>query len=445
MTMPVSRARSAAFDVLQRVERTEAYASELLHSQRYEQLPPADHALLVELVMGVLRWRSVLDDAIASNSSIPVNKMDREVRTALRLGAYQLRCLDRVPAYAAISESVELVKAARKRSAAPLVNAVLRKLAADAKPAAEMLTARDVSELARASAHPVWLVERWWKQYGGHTAVAICQYDQQHPVPAIRLRSPQAGEQLVAAGVKLAPGLLLRDARRVVSGDVTHTTAFRDGEVAIQDEASQLVAALVPPGKRMLDCCAAPGGKTSLLADLSPNSKIIAAELHPHRARLLRRLVRDPNVQVVANDIIRPCWNIKFDAVLADVPCSGTGTLARNPEIKWRLQPEDLTDLHRRQVSILRSAMEQLAPGGIVVYSTCSLEAEENEQVVEVTLEGHPGAQLISCRERLTELREDGSWVWSDLDAITRGPFLRTLPGPQPCDGFFAALIRKQS
>jgi 16S rRNA (cytosine967-C5)-methyltransferase len=234
----------------------------------------------------------------------------------------------------------------------------------------------------------------------------------------------------------------MADARRVEKGDMTRTAAFREGRVTIQDEGSQLVAALVGRGQRLLDCCAAPGGKTAVLADRNPQASIVAAELHPQRARLLRRLVRQENVQVIAANAEQLPVSGEFDRVLADVPCSGTGTLARNPEIKWRLKPEDLRDLHGRQVAIARSALEQLAPGGRLVYSTCSLEREENEAVVKEVLGGFD-VRLLDCRGELEGMQERGELVWRDLDSLLQGPFLRTLPGVHPCDGFFAAMIEK--
>ncbi len=385
--------------------------------------------------MGVLRWRSALDARIASYSSQSPAKLDLEVLTALRLGLYQLVCLDRIPPYAAISESVDLTKRARKRSAASFVNAVLRRMPARGKPAAGLSGEEE-------AAHPAWLVERWRTEFGAEATAKICRYDQGRPPAAIHLRDPAAEKALLEAGVQLEPGILLRTARRVAAGDVTRTQPFQEGLVAVQDEASQLVAALVGGGPRILDCCAAPGGKTALIAERHPASRILAAELHPHRARLLRRLLAQPNVEVVAADCTQPGWAGRFDSILADVPCSGTGTLARNPEIKWRLTPADLKDLRGRQAAILGAAVQQLAPGGTLVYSTCSLEPEENEQVVEEALNTFGGAELVPCRKRLEELRDAGALAWPDLDAITRGPFLRTLPGVHPCDGFFAAIIR---
>jgi 16S rRNA (cytosine967-C5)-methyltransferase len=440
----LSPSRAAAFEILLRVDRHGAYASELLHAQRYQKLSLADHALCTGLVMGVLRWRSVLDAAIANSSSQPLEKLDLEALIALRLGAYQLGWLERVPARAAIYESVELVKKARKRSAAAFVNAVLRKLAREAtKLRLAALSGASAQTLAATYAHPEWLVERWVEQYGAKRVASICLYDQQVPLTAIRLRDAAAEEEMRQTGIELAPGAFLADARRVLIGEITHMAAFREGRMAIQDEASQLVAALVGRGQRLLDCCAAPGGKAAILADRNPGSQVIASELHPQRARLLRRLVRAPNVQVICADAEHLPVSGKFDRVLADVPCSGTGTLARNPEIKWRLKPEDLADLHARQLAIVSSALQHLAPGGRLVYSTCSLEREENQEVVEELLASVPGIRLLDCRSELKNMQERGELVWQDLDSITDGLFLRTLPGVHPCDGFFAAIIEK--
>ena len=207
--------------------------------------------------------------------------------------------------------------------------------------------------------------------------------------------------ELRGEGIELAPGALLTSARIVTGGDVTQTQAYREGRVFIQDEASQLVAALVGKGSRLLDCCAAPGSKTAAIASRNPQAEIVAVELHPHRAELLKRRVRAANVQVVTADALQLTLQGSFDRVLADVPCSGTGTLARNPEIKWRLKPQDLADLHAKQVAILRAALQQLAPGGRAVYSTCSLEPEENQAVVEEVLQGDSRFALLDCRAEL--------------------------------------------
>jgi 16S rRNA (cytosine967-C5)-methyltransferase len=437
--MAVSPSRSAAFDVLLRVERDAAFATDLLHSKRLDALSTADRGLATEIVLGVLRWQSVLDHLLGGQSSQPLRKLDIEVLIALRIAAYQLRFLDRIPANAAVNESVELVKRARKRSAVPFANAVLRKLANLAKLPDERQT------LAEKYAHPAWLVERWIKNYGAEAAEAICRYDQQVPVTAIRLpvdpvRREIVERELTGGGISLAPGLLLTSARRVLSGDVRLTQAFARGEAWIQDEASQFVALLAGQGDRILDCCAAPGGKTAVLAERNPSAKVVAVELHEQRARLLRERVKAANVEVQTCDVTALSSSAAFDCVLADVPCSGTGTLAHNPEIKWRLRPEHFVDLQQRQIAILKAAIQQLAPGGRLVYSTCSLEPEEGELVIEAVLS--EDVQLLDCVTELDKLRPE---IASPDQPLIRGKYLRTLPGIHLCDGFFAAVVRKRT
>lgn len=466
--MPVSPARAAAFEILMRIEETDAYASEMLHSARFAKLATADHGLMTELVMGVLRWRSVLDETIAGFSGTPSAplgpnaggsgappqegthsgprlRFDLEVLTALRLGTYQLLFLDRVPRHAAVNESVELVKRARKRSAAGLVNAVLRKTTnAEFKP-------------DHCAAHPKWIRERWQREYGTEITRQICRHDQATPEVTIRTPPPlttaksgatiegeefgSVREQLGSERIQLAPGRMLRRAAVVAAGDITRTMAYRERRLVIQDEASQLVALLAGHGQKILDCCAAPGGKTRILAEQNPEAEIVALELHPHRATLLKKLVPEANVKVIAGDARAMPFRGAFDCVLVDAPCSGTGTLARNPEIKWRLNAGDLTRLQDYQIEILRSATQALSPGGRLVYSTCSLEPEENESVVEKALAD--GCRVIDCRPELVRLQSLGELAWNDIDSLVRGPYLRTLPGVHPCDGFFAAILSK--
>jgi 16S rRNA (cytosine967-C5)-methyltransferase len=498
--MPVSPARAAAFDILLRVERESSYASDLLHAPAHANLSTPDHALATELVMGVLRWRSRLDAEIAPASSQPLSKLDIEILISLRLALYQFRWLDRIPQRAALHESIELVKRARKRSAASFVNAVLRKLSAappNQTPTNAENSSPEISSpetLARSLAHPQWLVERWARAYGLSAAQQICQHNQSVPATAIRLRTATAEQQLNEEGMTLIPGGLLTSARRVQAGDITKTQAFRTGQIVIQDEGSQLVAALVCPaalgeGSRILDCCAAPGGKTLAIADRNRSAAITAVELHPHRARLLQNLLRqnlsyqnsqrpadsssgcsvgpglrpgqaerssaapgylprhDPHspaqIQIVTADAQRLPMTTPFDRVLADVPCSGSGTLARNPEIKWRLTLNDLAQLAQRQLAILRSALAQVAPGGRLIYSTCSLEKEENENGVEQALSENKSFHLLDCRIELNHLKESGDLTCPDPASLTHGPYLRTIPGVHPCDGFFAAILER--
>lgn len=514
----VSPARAAAFDILVRVDREDAYASELLHSKLLDKLSPQDRGLTMEIAMGVLRWRTRLDAAISQYSFTPFPRLDFEVLTALRIGAYQLEFLTGIPNRAAVNESVMLVKRAKKKSAAALTNVILRKIAASVAQRRQAMTEFDPGTatapvrssgpllnralagenaphfLARQYAHPEWIVQRWLSEYGVSAAAQICAANQQVPPTAVRLREDieRVERELQSYGkVELVAGRVLRSARVIARGDISRTAVCRDGRIVIQDEGSQLIAALVCagggsstvgiPGQRpgttqalrVLDCCAAPGGKTSAIADRLPEAKIIAADLHAHRTRLMRQLVRQPNVEVITADATALPVPGEFELVLADVPCSGTGTLARNPEIKWKLKPDDLTDLHRRQMAILNAALDRLAAGGTLVYSTCSLEHEENEDVVEEVLDRRevvslpflalkadpPSRDGEGCGTRLgagvrrfrvveaagllRQLAAAGELAWDDIELLTRGPYLRTLPGVHPCDGFFAAIIER--
>ncbi|HYV73427.1 MAG TPA: 16S rRNA (cytosine(967)-C(5))-methyltransferase RsmB [Candidatus Binatia bacterium] len=445
--MSASPARAAVFDILLRVELQDAYASELMHSGRLDSLSQADRGLTTEIVMGVLRWRSRLDSVIAANSSRPLNRLDTEVLLALRIAAYQILFLTRIPARAAINESVELVKRARKASAAAFVNAVLRKLSDRGFAVEQQPTGSEQSpgQLADEFAHPQWLVARWIHNFGSRTAEAICAHGQRVPSTAIRVEDEAVPRELEADGIQLAPGALLTSARLVTGGEITQTRALREGRAFIQDEASQLVALLVGRGSRILDSCAAPGSKTAAIAARNPDAVIVAAELHPHRADLLRQRVRAANVHVVTTDATNLEMSSDFDRVLADVPCSGTGTLARNPEIKWRLKAADLPDLHVRQVAILQSALGQLAPGGRAVYSTCSLEPEENQSVVDEVLAASLDYRLLDCRLELERLQAGGELALDDVGSLLNGAYLRTFPGIHPSDGFFAAIIERKS
>jgi 16S rRNA (cytosine967-C5)-methyltransferase len=381
-----------------------------------------------------------LDKHIAEHSTQPLVKLDREVLTALRLGTYQLLFLDRIPRHAAVNESVELVKQARKRSAAGMVNAVLRKIANGPH------DRNDVS-------HPDWLVERWTRTYGADVARRICDYDNAAPKQAVCISTLQSNvgaavptwltDELRADSIRLEPGNLLATAFTVTSGDITQTKAFRERRLIIQDEASQLVALLVGKGNTILDCCAAPGGKTRIIGEQNPGSMIVAIELHPHRAALLKKLVSSDNVRVIAADTRRLPLDKKFDRILVDAPCSGTGTLARNPEIKWRLETEDISRLQGYQLEILAAAMNHVAPGGRLIYSTCSLEPEENERVVEKALAANPDFCLIDCLSELQRLKENHELIIENMESLLSGSYLRTVPGVHPSDGFFAAILKK--
>jgi 16S rRNA (cytosine967-C5)-methyltransferase len=379
----VSRARWVAFDVLRKVGRG-GYASDLLAAA---SLPdPRDAALASEIVFGALRYQAQLDYLIRHYSRRAVNKLDFEVLLSLRLGIYQLRYLDRIPPHAAVGQSVELVKSAGFRSAAGFVNAVLRKVGRET-----------VAWPGRAIelSHPDWLLERWDREFGAETAALIAQANL-HP-PQIYLRIPSDRE--VPASDRVEP--------TEIPG-CYHLLAGEAAPFRIQDIGSQAVVPLLnlSSGQTFLDLCAAPGNKTAQA--LESGVRAVACDFHAKRVDMLKAL----GVSVVHLDGTRPLpFSRRFDRILLDAPCSGTGTLARNPEIKWRLEEQDIRDLHGRQVVLLRNALDVLAPGGALVYSTCSLEREENEDVIEVL-------------------------------GIVPHRTMRRIPGVQAGDGFFAAVIK---
>lgn len=326
------------------------YASDLL-LEMAAGLEARDAGLAHEIVFGVLRYRAQLDFLI-SHFSGRSGKLDPEVRTALRMGVYQLRYLERVPAHAAVGESVELVRRAKKASAAGFVNAVLRKVTRDA-------VAWPTREVALSC--PEWLLERWERQYGRETAEGIARAALEEPVKYMR------GER-------------------------------------VQDIGSQAIVPLLclEAGHTFLDLCAAPGNKTAQA--MEAGVRAIACDVHWHRVKEMRGI----GAELLVVDGTKPLpFARSFDRILVDAPCSGTGTLGRNPEIKWKLRPEDLPDLQQRQKALLRNALELLAPGGVLVYSTCSLESEENEQVT-----GEVGQAM------------------------------RRIPGRDEGDGFYAAVIK---
>ncbi len=444
----ISPARAAAFEVLLRVATRDSYAVELLHSNLLERLSLTDRALATELVMGVLRWQQMLDEHLQSAAGKSISRFDDEVKLALRLGAYQLLFLDRIPARAAVNESVELVKQHGKRSAGPLVNAVLRKLAGT--PRAEVPMREDTEGIARGYAHPLWLVQRWVENYGWEIARGICAYDQQRPATTIRADPSRSAADL-AAGWHLEPGSLVQGAWRIISDHATQRPATPrgfsrpsslPGEVfrrsVIQDEASQLVGMLAK-GATILDCCAAPGGKSAIASEQNPAALVVSADLHLHRVKLMRELTGAR--EVLAADARRLPFVKLFDCVIADLPCTGTGTLARNPEIKWRLTEEDIPRLAQLQTEILESAAALVVRGGFLVYSTCSLEPEEGESVAEDFVRQHPAFHLKPVCTRLDELVKAGKVHANAVDRLVKGPFLRTIPGVHQCDGFFAAII----
>ena len=445
---------------------------DMLQRPEAAELKDADRRLATELVMGVLRWRGELDFQIEQLSGRPLKRLDSEVATILRLGVYQIRFLSKVPKAAVVNEAVELTKAARKRSAGGLVNAVLRRCV-PAKRRLDLAPFDDLTPEEKASigrAVPPWLLERWAthsRPAGGPPGglasspsdlgvgwpLRLAWASVQVPSTTLRVgaMSSSIGDLEVSRQELAEDGISTRQPRGryaaralvVESGNILASRAYREGRVVIQDEASQLVAELLAPqpGQRVLDLCAAPGLKTGQLAQILGAGTLVACDLSASRLRTLVKLLPPevpPRVRLrlVRLDATRQLpFGVRFDRILLDVPCSGTGTLSRNPEIKWRLRASDFTRLADAQGRMLRNALEVLAPGGRLVYSTCSLEPEENEQVVENVLKGIHGYCMLTRADMVREFPAQAPLF--DLDG-----YFRTRPDHE-MDGFFAALITR--
>jgi len=403
----ISPARAAAFEILERIAHTDAHSDDLLHSSRLTELSQADRNLTTTLVLGVLRWQIALDALIQPLLSRPDVELASPVATAIRLGAFQLRYLDRIPAHAALSESVELARSAGHGHAAGMVNAILRKLTRTPPPRVPLV--ETTHALAQRLSHPEWLVARWQKNYTRVATVAICEYDQTPPEHHDLFGEPDAALPHIDTGSRLV---------------------------------AELAAAAHPAPQRIWDACAAPGGKTLILAHRHPAAELLATDFNPRRLRNLSDRLRSaaPHVRTLqAGAAALSEDEGLFDLILCDVPCSGTGTLARNPELKSRLQPADLARQATRQRAILSAALTRLAPGGRLLYSTCSLEPEENEHVLAAVrlpdcVTQQPLDPILASLPLLQPMPAD----------LLREGHLRTLPGANFAgDGFFAALFVK--
>ena len=437
----VSPARRAAFEILRRVEEDGAYASVLL-ATKIETLHGRDKALAHQLVMGVLRHQLWLDRLIDHFSNRSASGLDVPVRVALRLGLYQLRSMSRIPSSAAVNESVNLVRLANLKSAAPFVNAVLRRATREPEFDPVVAIENPIEKLVVETSHPAWLLERWIRDWGWDEASALAHSNNESAPVAFRIPGGQTKaasviESLRAAGAKLTESSLVRGAWRIDDAPPLFREFIEQGRVYVQDEASQLVAHVVAPqaGERILDVCAAPGSKTTHLADLARGSLIVAADLHQHRLRTLCWSANKQNltnIRALACDALKPMplGEEMFDCVLVDAPCSGTGTLRRNPEIRWRLAPSDIDDLADRQLRILMNAARSVRKDGRLIYSTCSVEKDENESVI----------------EKFRTLASDLELAALDVDStlLTESGAARVWPQRTGADGFFIAMFRRQ-
>lgn len=447
----IAPARIAAYDVLSAVSAGRAdlptaiaYTRAALHDDR-------DRALATDIATGVLRWRAALDHLIVQFSKRALERIDPEIVEILRLSAYQLLHLTRVPAAAVVDDGVELARRAGKKSASGFVNAVLRAIAR--RRHALPLPPRPVATSDRGAvldyfsitlSHPRWLVARWYDRYGFDATEAWLRFNNA-PAPLtlranrLRLAPDELVERLTASGISVRRGRFAPDALIVGEGYPLRGPGLDQGWFVVQDEASQLVALLAgeAPGTRVLDACAAPGGKTTALASaMRDGSLLVACDVRDRRVGLLRRTVGAcgaTNVRIAQADLLAPLpFRTLFDCVLVDAPCSGLGTLRRDPDIRWRRREADLATLAGAQRAMLQHAAEVVAPGGRLIYATCTSEPEENEAVAEAFLASTPEFAAV-------DLRREGSPV--PRAVVDEAGHLRTYPHVHGLEAFFGVLF----
>jgi 16S rRNA (cytosine967-C5)-methyltransferase len=455
----IAPARTAAYHALRAVLGEKRDLPAALVETRRALEDERDRALAAEIVVGTMRWLRSLDFLIEHFAKRPVRKIDAEVAAILRLSVYQLLHLDRVPASAVVDDAVNLVRAARKPSATGFVNAVLRSLLrqrhklplptrpfdfAQGKPSD--LRARQVEYLGVTHSHPDWLVDRWLDRHGFEAAEAWVRFDNDTPPLTVRVNTlratvDEAMRVLEADGVETERARYAPDALVVTAGNPLRRDP--DGLVFVQDEASQLVSLLVDaqPGERVLDLCASPGGKTTAMAAaMGDRGTIVATDVRPRRVELLRKTVAASGAQSIQVQQVDARgalpFSADFDRVLVDAPCSGLGTIRRDPDIRWRRSEADLGTLAEDQLALLERAALVVRSGGRLIYATCSSEPEENEQVVEKFLAAHANFEATSLA--------GAPLPGAAHPLVDANGMFRTLPFRDGLEAFFAAALRRR-
>lgn len=444
--MKAASPRKAAVELLCRIDTEGTYSNlglqEALSSAAFTA---ADRRLLTRLVYGVLENRLYIDRLIGSVSKTPPGKMKPWVRNAVRIGVYQLFWMERVPQSAAVNESVKLVKL-RYESLSAFANGVLRALQRQGS-VLEAARLDDAEGLSVRYSHPLWLVKRWLDRFGKERTLQILQADNSPAgltlrVNRLKINAADLVALLEKQGVTAQCSPLLPEAVQVTElGDreLPELPAYREGLFSIQDISSMLVAhAMAPaPGSRILDLCAAPGGKSLHAAEwMEGTGEVVSRDLHPHKVKLIADGAARLGLEAVhagQGDALAPeaAWTGAFDHVLLDAPCSGTGIIRKKPEIRYNRTEKDVETLSELQFAMLRRAGQCVKNHGQLIYSTCTMEYEENEGVVRRFLKENPAFEVIDVNGRIPEaLRGEG-------------PFIRMYPGPEGLDGFFIAVMRK--
>lgn len=439
----IAPARVAAYETILAVATGRADLPSALARARGRLPDDRDRALAGEIAAGTLRWQAAADHLIHEFSGRTLARLDAEVLAILRLSIFQLLHLDRVPASAVVDDAVELARKAGKRSAAGFVNALLRRVSRE-RARLPLPAAPPIDLLSITLSHPRWLAERWLARHGAEDAERWARFNNTPAALTLRVNTLMTTREALArdlsvAGVETEPTRFAAHALAVTAGNPLLTPLAQTGAFVVQDEASQLVGAFVgaTAGERILDACASPGGKTTqMAAAMRDAGTIVAADVRGRRLDLLARVVARSgarSVRVVQADARgAPPYRAAFDAVLLDAPCSGLGTIRRDPDVRWRRSEADLRPLAAIQRSMLAQLAAVVRPGGRLVYSTCSSEPEENEEVVETFLSTHQEFR-----------RERPPYVPPDL--LDAEGALKTLPFRHGLEAFYAATLRRSS
>ena len=443
-------ARIVALDTLRRVHAGHSDLASALELGRARLSDERDQALAAEISIGTLRWRAALDHAIAWAGDRDLAAFDEDVLDILRLSAYQLLHLDRVPASAAVNDAVTLARLRGHPRAAGAVNAILRRISRDRSRLPMPAPSDPVGHLSVSWSHPAWLAARWIARYGFDVALAWARFNNTPAPLTLRANTllttrDALAESLERDGVRTRACAYAPEGLVVESGRPFGSPLAGAGHFLAQDEASQLVGAFAspPPGARVADACAAPGGKTAqLAAAIGAEGLLVAGDVRGRRVRLLRQTLRAARVtsaHIVVHDLLGGLpFGPVFDCVLADVPCSSLGTIRRDPDIRWSRREEDLGALAARQIRMLDEASRGVRPGGLLVYATCSSEPEENEDVIDAFLGRHSGFAL-------EDPRVSGAGLPGGVaECLDQRGCLRTLPHPHALEAFFAARLRRR-
>jgi 16S rRNA (cytosine967-C5)-methyltransferase len=452
--------RMQAWSLLQRIEHSRAYADLLLgHAfSNHPQWRPLDRSFIQELLLGTLRWQARLDFAIHQAAKSPEKKIEPRLLNLLRTGAYQILFMDRVPHSAVVNESVRLAKAIFKNDKiSGFTNAVLRSIARNKNQESfPPFETQPIEYITEALSHPRWMVERWVREFGPEIARKICATNNLRPPFTVRVNTLKTSREILqgrfaAAGIDslltlFSPeGLVLRQ-----SPSLSTDPLFREGFYFVQDEASQIISHLInpQPGERVLDTCAAPGGKSTHMAQLMEDrGEIISFDLQDSKVDLIRENSRRLGISIIQAfrvDASKPLPfspKVTFDRILVDAPCTGLGTLHRHPEAKWRQKPQDVQRLQRLQVALLENVCSCLIPGGVLIYSTCTMTPEENDFVVDAFLSGHKDFHLQDLRLLLPSPFHP---LVDERGLLRTYPWMTIPKDDYRLDGFFAARMIRQ-